>query len=1395
MAATEFAGPAIRSPQQRRLAALTDSDGAQWYHTTCRVAIPPTLDPARLSATATPIVERLCAETGTPAGHEQLTCDGDTLTLSLPAACADEYTILAVLNEVLALSDEPRPDALPYSAAAQWWDELTKSPSAGVIREFWRARAVGWQEPLPAAFHCPTADRGFGEVALSVPSSPEDSAARLLAAWQVLLRRHSGQARHVIAVATDLRRHADLRICRGPLTAYLPVPADTSLDASLAEHTTAMAQHLAEGAQRAEWFDWDRVLPDKSASTRALPFGFRYTELPAAHGDTEILDLDSRSDRFALRLICQRTAVDMRLRLEYDRSLVSAELAEDLLAELAGLSAADQDRPAADIPLCTREIHDRLTDWGTGPSTRLPAGGLPALIRATAAQHPHAIAARDLSLELTYEELVAEVDSLAGVLRDRGVRPGDCVGVDFLPGVGLLVGFLGILASGGAYVYLDPALPAGRLSTMAKDVRVMVTADMLASTTATKALTAIESEALAYVIHTSGSTGTPKGVQVTHDGLVNYLLAIADDWPRGGDSLVSTSVAFDITLPALYVPLLSGGSVCFTGELTDHSYAVARATPSHLRMLLAEGDAARLRCDQIAVGGEPLPAALAEQWAQQAPNTRLLNYYGPTETVGARVRGHVDPAEAGPTGTIPIGAPIANTTLRVLDTNLRLCPLGAQGELYIGGTGLSRGYAGKPAATAERFVPDPSGSPGSRLYRTGDLTRWLPGGRLEFVGRSDDQAKIRGYRVEPAEVAAVLSSHPDVHEAVVIHNDGLVAYLVAKGEPVPTARLRDHAAEVLPEHMLPSAVVWLDELPVGPNGKLDRSALPAPSTQQSERTGYQPPRNHTEQVLAEVWAEVLKVDRVGVNDSFYEIGGDSILSILVAARAAKRGLKLSLRHFFAYQTIAAMAPFVEHTGAAREVSGRGLTPVQCWFFGQDMPHRGHWNQGWLLELDEAPDTDALARAIDAVRRHHPALRSRFLPDPDAPGGWRPDRGHQSSAAGDPGASGFRRIPIAEQDWPDGVTTAVAGLQEIDIATGPPLRIALLDGGPGRRRLAFVAHHLVVDTVSWQLIFDDLRTAYQQVRAGIPVDLPAGGLPPDEWGAALAGAVDQAAKDIDFWLAQSPAELPALPVDHDAAPARVADQREVEVVLDPARTATLLRKVSGAVRVDQVLTTAVALAVASWTGQPHAHLLVEGQGRDQDLVRGVDVYRSVGWFTTLAPLLIPLNDESPMDALRAVRQRFAAMPTDGLTYGVLRHLDPVRGPQLAALPQPQISVNYVGNTGGEAPRSAGELDMRPAPERMPTLLHPTAPRTRLWVVNAVVRDDQLRITTDYSASHYEPQTARDLAEDILSRLTQLIDAWTETGTSRSDNSFPLVGADVASAMAQAIARAPRRPVLP
>jgi amino acid adenylation domain-containing protein/non-ribosomal peptide synthase protein (TIGR01720 family) len=960
--------------------------------------------------------------------------------------------------------------------------------------------------------------------------------------------------------------------------------------------------------------------------------------------------------------------------------------------------------------------------------------------------------------------------------------------------VARVVGLLGVLKAGAAYLPLDPSYPASRLRFMVADcgVRVVLAGDgpdggwpdevaVLpldgpADAPHTDARPAQPGD-LAYVIYTSGSTGRPKGVAVTHAALADRVR-----WMRGayalrpGDRVLQFApVSFDTHAEEVY-PCLSSGATLVVPE-------PELSIPEILRAPIGDGltvldlptpywhelvRAARAGLLQFPgslrltiIGADQAHTDAVAAW-HELVGCRLVNTYGPTEATIVATAAELTRAEAG--HTVPIGRPIANTRVYVLDGGLDPAPVGVVGEVYIGGTGLARGYVDRPGLTAQRFVPDPfGGEPGGRLYRTGDLGRWRPDGVLEFAGRIDDQVKVRGFRIELGEVERTLAGHPAVGQVVVsAREDGglgrrLVAYVAPADGAAPVAgELREFVAGRLPEYMVPAAFVTLDRLPLMANGKVDRAALPAPEV--STQAPFRAPGSAAERVLAQVWQDLLGVDRVGLDDNFFELGGDSIVSIQVVAQARARGVHITPRQMFRHQTVGALAAAAA-TATAPAAADQGpvtgtvpFTPIQRWFVDRELGNRHHVNQSVLLSVPVGADPAVLERAIGAVVAHHDALRLRLRP---VPGGWE-----QYVAALDAWAA----VPVSRVDLtghpaperPARLAERAAAMQaSLDLERGPLLRCALFTLGAGERgRLFITIHHLAVDTVSWQILLDDIERAYHRLRRGEPAELgprttsiQAYG----EWLWRMAGS-RRAHADLPHWrqvLDGAPADLP---IDHHDGDNDIESVDTVAVELHPDETEALLHDLprvhKGAQVVDAVLA-ALAGAVAGWTGQRSLLVDLEAHGRDQ-LDERIDLTRTVGWFTSVFPVRVPIAGETA-DLVGQASQARRSTPHGGIGYGVLRHLSPDGARALAGLPTPPISVNYLGrfDRGVAGPEFFGPAEEDSGPE-----LGATGPRPYLLELNGGVFRDRLEVTFAYSRNRHRRETVERLAGAFLVRLREL-----------------------------------------
>ncbi|MCP4658874.1 MAG: AMP-binding protein, partial [bacterium] len=869
--------------------------------------------------------------------------------------------------------------------------------------------------------------------------------------------------------------------------------------------------------------------------------------------------------------------------------------------------------------------------------------------------------------------------------------------------------------------------------------------------------------------------------------------------------LQKTPFSFDVSVWEFFWPLIVGARLVLArpGGHQDSAYLVeliAREqvttlhfVPSMLQVFLEEPGLRRTAgsVKRVIASGEALPYELQERFFSRL-GAELHNLYGPTE---ASVDVTFWACEREPTRQgVPIGRPIANTGIHLLDRGGDPVPVGVAGELHIAGVGLARGYLGRPDLTAERFVPDPfCPLPGGRLYRTGDLARLGPDGAVEYLGRLDFQVKVRGFRIELGEIETVLGGHPAVREVVVVAREEatsgqrLVAYVVS-GESPTIGELRDVVKQKLPEFMVPSAFVFLDSMPLTPNGKVDRRALPAPEVSRPRLgTAFVAPRSSAEEELARIWTEVLGYgvpgrERVGVNDSFFELGGDSILSIRVVSRAREVGLQLTPRDLFRHPTIAELAAAATSAPVPQveqgPVTGRvPLMPIQRWFLDRDPAAPHHFNQALLLELREALDPPRLAAALGAMLEHHDALRLRLYREGSE---WR-----QINAGVEVEVPWVRVDLAALAD--DGQRAALgkmaAAVQgSLHLSWGPLVRMALVDRGPGRSgRLLWVVHHLAVDGVSWRVLLEDLERVYRQLERGTKIALPAKTTSFKDWSEKLReyARSEAPAAELDGWLAAGAERVPPLPRDHPGGRNTVASSGAVTVELDGEETRTLLQEVPAAyrTRVDDVLLAALALGFAERLGEPAIRIDLEGHGRE-DLFDGMDLSRTVGWFTSLHPVVLELGDlRAPGEVLKSVKEQLRTAPAGGLGHGVLRYLserDEVA--PLRSQPAAEVLFNYLGQLDGAF--SASSL-FRPAAESSGPAAAPRDLRSHLLEINGSISGGRLRVTWSYSENLHHRATIEDWAQRFLAALRTLIrHCLSPEAGGYTPSDFPLAGLDQA-----------------
>jgi amino acid adenylation domain-containing protein/non-ribosomal peptide synthase protein (TIGR01720 family) len=1257
----------------------------------------------------------------------------------------------------------------------------------------------------------------------------------LLAAFKVLLHRYTSERDLIVGTIVANRTRSKIEGLIGFFVNMLVLRTRCSGDMRFDEFLERVREVTLEAYTHQEApFDRlvDELQPDRHLSHAPL-FQVAFNlhnqpvsalELPGLKVD--FLDVGSReledaTARYDLALSLTEAGHGLEGVLEYNSDLFDSATIKRLKQQFYTLLEAilaDPKRRVSELPLLSpSERHHLLTEFNSTETDFANGECFYRVFERQADNTPDRIAVSFGDQQLTYAELNQRANRLAHYLRRLGVGPESSVAIRAERSLEIVTGLMAVVKAGGAFVPIDPALPNERLAFMLENAgaSVLLTQRRLAEglpdhkapiicldtdwdSVATESdenlpdLVTIDN--IAYIIYTSGSTGRPKGVLVGHRGICNLAEAQIRDFAVGPDSRVLqfASPSFDASVSEVCMALLAGATLCLANRdsllpgpdlitlLSDHAITTVTLPPSVLANMPDE-DLPALRT--IITAGEVCSPSIVSRWAA---GRRFLNAYGPTE---ATVCASMSLCDGGLDQSPPIGRAMANTRLYVLDARLQPTPLGVPGELYIAGVGLARGYLGRAGMTAEKFVPDAFGDVhGARMYATGDLVRYLPDGKIEFLGRIDNQVKIRGSRVEPAEIEAVLSRHPGVREAVVMAHEAspgdrrLVAYVVpldseqrdahetADGGDATAAQdpssisarsLRGYLNKRLPAYMIPSVFAIVDALPLSSNGKVDRAALSMPTEVGPELdAAFVAPRTVAEETLAGIWSKVLGVNRVGVYDNFFELGGDSILGIQIVARANQAGLQLTPNQLFQHQTIAELA---ESAGVVRApvqvehgmVTGPvPLIPIQRWLFEQNLPDPRHFNQAVLLEVRKKLDPTILERVVAHLLLHHDALRLRFINDES---GWR-----QINAGSDADVpfvfTDLSSLPPGERVA--ALEAAASQLQtSLNLSEGPLLRVALFNmSADGPDRLLLVIHHLVVDGVSGRILLEDLQTGYEQLSSGRAIQLPAKTSSYQQWANRLTqyAQSDELQKEMSYWLAESNRQACPLPLDFPDGINIMESARFVTVELSAEETQSLLQQVPKAYRTQiiDVLLTAVARAFCEWTEGNSFIVDLEGHGR-QELFNDLDLSRTVGWFTNVFPVWLDMGGISDLgEALKSVKEQLSAVPRRGMGYGLLRYLseDAETVRKLRELPSAGVIFNYMGQVDQTLAETA--LFAQASESCGPTG-NPRRKRNYLIEINGGVAGGQLRLHWRYSENMHRRATIERLADGFIQSLRGVI----------------------------------------
>ena len=1363
---------------------------------------------------------------------------------------SDGWSMGVLVREVCALYEatvQGQPSPLPeleiqYADYARWQREYLSGEALSAEVEYWRERLAGAATlELPADHPRPAVPsyRG-GRVRVELGREVREGLKRLsqregatlfmvlMAAFKVVLMRYSGEEDLSVGTAIANRTRGEVEGLIGFFVNTLVMRTDLSGNPSFRE-LIGKERDVALGAYGHQEVPFEKLVgeinPERDLSRSPL-FQVMMALQNARREELEIRGVkvsgigeETEATKFDLTLMLMEGPEEIRGYLEYSRDLYEAATIRRLarhFEKVLGEVVRDAEQRIWEIVLLSvEEKRAVIEEWNETALEHGETRLVHEIIAELATRSGDSIAVKTDQESLSYGALNRRADQLASYLSRSGVASEDRIGICTGRSAQMIVGILGILKAGAAYVPIDGNYPEERVRYMLQDagVKMLLTQGEAGERLENRDLGTevidlerswetivrewqarpsqadlkVAGENLAYVIYTSGSTGQPKGVAVSHRNLINLVCWHQREFKVSADDRATqlAGVGFDASIWEVWPYLTAGAGLHLVGE-------TARGDLQELiRWMAAEG---------ITISFLPTPLAelaLRETWPEAAPLRlmltggdqlrvgapdgvpfRVVNNYGPTEcTVVAtfvRLAEHDE-------GLPPIGRAISNTRVYLLDRRLEPVPAGVRGELGISGAGVARGYWRRPELTAERFVPDQfSRQGGERLYRTGDVGRHRPDGNIEFIGRTDEQVKIRGYRIELTEIEAVLNEHPLVKQSVVIvAEDGagrkrLVGYVLGR-ERVTAAELKRYVRERLPEYMVPGVICLLDLMPVTANGKIDRKSLPAVSRPEEAggESESRPVRARTpvEEILVGIFQQVLKLDRVGIHDNFFELGGDSILSIQIISRANEAGLGLTPKQLFQHQSIAELAAVAgSHRlieSAQEHVEGEvPLTPIQEWFFDGKIRKPEHFNLSVMLEAAEELDLEALSAVIRHLIKQHDVLRHRFH---QTPAGWR----QSCEEAG--GTVELEVAEIAESDEKRASEAIEAAAEEyqrgLNLDQGPLMRVVVFRGSGRRQRVLLVVHHLIVDGVSWRILLGDLERGYEQARRGEEIELGAKTTSYKRWAERLKEEArsERSKEEARYWLAQEGTVVKGLPVDLTGANTAVSGQK-VAVSLSQDETTGLLQEVTRAYKtqIHEVLLSAVARAVSEWSAERTVPVDLEGHGREE-IIKNVDLTRTVGWFTTLYPVQVEVRGRNSVELLRHVKEQIREAGRRSIYYGMLRYLseDPELRRRLHNLSRAEISFNYLGRLDLILKRDSL---FRGATESVGQNQSLEEERRYLIEITGGISGGRLHLVWTYSGNLHRRETIEAVAERAMEVLREVV------AGSRSADGQPLAPSD-------------------
>ncbi|GJM33278.1 MAG: hypothetical protein DHS20C18_22790 [Saprospiraceae bacterium] len=1244
----------------------------------------------------------------------------------------------------------------------------------------------------------------------------------LLAAYKVLLYRYSGQTDICVGTTIANRPQKDLESLIGYFVNTLALRTNLQNNPDFAEVLSRVKATTLEAYQHVS-VPFEKVVGrvDKERDQRISSLFqvlFVMDNNPNSL-DEGLSDLVVQTEafhfkiaKFDLTFFVTETGEGLRFSINYCTDLFVPETIirlKEHFTQLLKSVAKNHHQPIAELELLkSAEKTQLLTTFNQHEVSYNADRTIIDLFEEQLLKTPDVIAYSFGETRMTYRELAEKATRLAYYLRyNYKLEPNDLVGIMMENSAWSIPAILGVLKAGAGYVPIDKDLPASSKKFIIQDTQLkaliieseslfeVVDIDLpifaidiqleeaIALQTNGTLLPEVNSNDLAYVIYTSGTTGQPKGVMISHKNVVDYYLGLDAkvDLKNNQSFGLMSSLAADLGNTVLFGALFSGGTLhLFSKQLLMNADLLQdyfrqfpidciKIVPSHWQALTVDGELL-LPKRMIIFGGEVLPPQSVEKIKSKLPELKVINHYGPTETTIGKLLHQVDMSAQ--YTSIPLGRPFSNTQLYVVNQDLALCPVGVPGELLIGGDGIAKGYINNEALTAEKFIANPfDPNNANKLYRTGDLVQWLPNGNIAYLGRTDDQLKIRGYRVELNGITKVLVGCDQVQQGIVVAkaddygNKRLVAYVCPKGL-FDKEGILNSLKEQLPDYMIPSQVIQLEALPLTANGKVDKKALPDPEDLDKATKNYVAAATELEAQLVEIWTHLLHIGNIGIHDNFFELGGDSIIAIQLVSRVKRIGYHMQVQDLFEYSTIAELAAHIEQTSTGDGIiaeqetltGAAPLTPIQHWFFEQPNTQQSHFNQAILLQVEKGIQEENLQKVFQLLLERHDALRFTYT-------------------------SELAHIFANKRQWIQTYGTANAALEIVDCPETKAGNLATcitdiceqyqtqLDIEKGRlanfvlirtpqteshNRLFLVIHHLAIDGVSWRILMDEMEVLLDQLQRGDALDVGSKTSSYRAWGEALThyAETEKVEAQQAYWQSIKNAYR-ALPTDFQPENIQRADLKQVSITLDSSLTKALLNEVNHAfnTEINDLLLSALAQTIGTWTGENQIVIGLEGHGREA-LFEAIDISNTVGWFTNKYPVRLELEATMEEGSLiKSIKEQLRSIPEKGMGYGCLKYLHPSSNIRTELSGKAwDIVFNYLGQFDNSTNNSTR---FSLANETPGTSVSPDTEVDHNLEIIGAVSEGQLSLTWHYSGKAFKETTIQELANQYKSNLTHLV----------------------------------------